>query len=139
MAGIWQDNTETLEQQLADYRTKQKEQRVRFGFPEIDDHWVALWGKSVFIAGSSGDGKSTFLHSAVYNMARAGERILYVSLEFKPAEIWEFLAFIHTHQFRDRMFLPAQSVWQQGKATDEDHTNMAWRSRTSSSAPRCRV
>jgi hypothetical protein len=125
VAGIWQDNTETLEQQLADYRTKQKEQRVRFGFPQIDEHWVALWGKSVFIAGSSGDGKSTFLHSAVYNMARAGERILYVSLEFKPAEIWEFLAFIHTHQYRDRMFLPAQSVWQQGNATDEDHKNMS--------------
>lgn len=125
VAGIWQDNTETLEQMLADYRTKQKEQRVRFGFPQIDDSWVALWGKSVFIAGSSGDGKSTFLHSVVYNQARAGERILYVSLEFKPAEIWEFLAFIHTHQYRDRMFLPAQSVWQQGKATDEDHKNMS--------------
>jgi hypothetical protein len=124
VVGIWQDNTETTAQDLANYRTQQKEERVRFGFPVIDAHWVAHWGKSVFIAGSSGDGKTTLVNSLVYNMARAGERILYVTTEFEPKEIWEFLAFIHTHQFHDRTFLPSQAVWKQGAATDEDEQNM---------------
>jgi replicative DNA helicase len=124
LAGIWQDNTEALKQRLADYLIKTQGQRVLTGYPKIDANWVIQKGKAVFIAGSSGDGKSTFLNSLVYNMARAGENVLYISLEFEPAEVWEFLAFIHTHKFKDRMYLPPKSAWQQGKATEEDRKHM---------------
>lgn len=124
LAGIWQDNTEAIKQRLADYSAAQAEGRILLGLDRVDKTFVIRKGKALFLIGSSGDGKSTLLHSLVYNMARAGNNILYVSLEFEPQEVWEFLAFIHTHQFRDRLFLPSQNTWQMAKATDEDRKNM---------------
>jgi hypothetical protein len=124
LAGIWQDNTETIKQRLADYLAQKQTGLIRLGFERIDKTFLANRGRILVVMGSAGDGKSTFLHSAVYNIARDGHNVLYVTLEFKPSEVWEFLAFIHTHQFKGRLFLPSQNTWASGGAKEADRVNM---------------
>jgi hypothetical protein len=105
--GIWQENTANTEQKLSDYINKKKNSRVKLGFGAIDRKFVIRHGKTVVVAGMAGDGKTSFLTSAVYNMSAAGENILYITMESKPDEIWENLAFIHCDKYRDRFHLPA--------------------------------
>jgi RecA/RadA recombinase len=126
MAGIWQSDEaiELLKQRLADYLSQKQSGLIRTGFERIDKTFLVNRGRILVLMGSSGDGKSTLLHSMVYNIAQDGHNVLYVTLEFKPSEIWEFLAFIHTHQYRDRLFLPSQNIWASGGATEEDRKNM---------------
>jgi replicative DNA helicase len=128
--GIWQENTEALEARFAEYMAGRK-LRVWTGFRSIDKNTVLRLGKTLTIAGNSGDGKTLFLNSLIYNMARRGERILYNALEFSVEETWENLAFIHCHSFRDRTFLPSQALWRQHDpasghqtVTDRDYENM---------------
>lgn len=126
--GIWQDSTTDTEMKLSDYLHKKKKDRVKLGFGAIDSKFVIRKGKTVVIAGAAGDGKSSFLTSAVYNMSVAGENVLYVTMESKPDEIWENLAFVHAFQWRERMYLPSKSDWNQHEpdnptitSTDYDH------------------
>jgi len=124
LGGLLHENTEVLKQQLADYLTTSQSERVKTHYPQIDNKWVVRRGKTMFILGSSGDGKSTFLNSLIYRMAKGGENILYVSLEFSPKEIWEFLAFVHCFHYRKEFYLPSLGVWQRGEAKQDDKVNM---------------
>jgi hypothetical protein len=119
LGGIWQDNTANIEQKLTDYLHKKKKNRIKMGFGAIDKKFVIRHGKTVVIAGAPGDGKTSFLTSAVYNMSRAGENILYITMESTPDEMWENLAFVHISEFyKNRFYLPSKSDWDQHDPDD---------------------
>lgn len=108
--GVWQENTEAIILKLNEYLSG-KQTRVFSGFYQVDRRFVMRLGKTLVIAGNSGDGKSLFLNSMLYNMARNGERILYNALEFTVDEVWETFAFIHQRSLRDKFPLPPKSAW----------------------------
>lgn len=127
--GVWQENSQVVAMKLDEY-LNDKQKRVFSGFGQIDKRFVMRLGKTLVILGNSGDGKSLFTNSMLYNMAAKGERILYNALEFSVDETWEALAFLHQRKLRKRFKLPPKSKWMQHDAihnptiTDEDIANM---------------
>jgi hypothetical protein len=127
--GVWQENTEAIALRLNEYLSG-KQTRVFSGFFQIDRKFVMRLGKTLVIAGNSGDGKSLFANSMIYNMACNGERILYNALEFSVDEVWESFAFIHQRKLRDQFPLPPKSDWTEHDPqhnpviTQEDVNNM---------------
>jgi hypothetical protein len=108
--GVWQENIEAVALKLNEYLS-QKQKRILSGYKQIDNQFVMRIGKTLVIMGNSGDGKTLFLTSMVYNMARNGERILYNALEFTVDETWEALTFIHQRSLIDRYPLPPKHKW----------------------------
>jgi energy-coupling factor transporter ATP-binding protein EcfA2 len=124
VSGPLHENTEHVKEQLAEYLNATDQDRVLTGFPQIDNYMVIRRNKFLAIIGQSGDGKTTFLNSMVYNMALQGKNILYISLEFSPKEMWEQFAFLHTSYFSDRFRMPSISDWQQKRVLNQDVDNM---------------
>lgn len=116
-AGVLQENLDRVRDTLLSYQ-KDDAERIWTGFPHLDN-FLVIGPKSVNryigILGYTGDGKTTFLNTLVYNMAAAGANILYVSLEHSPEETWSFLTFIHSHKFHNQFTLLPLTTWMQGK------------------------
>jgi hypothetical protein len=115
--GVWQENSQVVAIKLDEYLNG-KQKRVFSGFGQIDNRFVMRLGKTLVILGNSGDGKSLFTNSMIYNMAAKGERILYNALEFSVDETWEALAFIHQRHLRDRYPLPPKATWMRHDAME---------------------
>jgi hypothetical protein len=123
-AGMLHENTEIVKQSIQDHRINDGE-IIRLGFKFIDAKMKCKKGKALFILGTSGDGKSTFLNSVVYNMARNGENILYITLEATIKETWESLALVHSYVFRNEDYdLPSKLRVQSGEFSDREYNHI---------------
>jgi len=100
--GVWQENVDYIAMGLEE-RLGPKKLRINSGMPQIDNKFVMRVGKTLVIVGNSGDGKSLLTNSIIYNMACAGERILYNALEFDTPEVWEILSFMHARNFPEKL------------------------------------
>jgi hypothetical protein len=112
--GDFRDNLSLVEKDLFDRLEDPDEKRCFTGFPGIDD--TQLIGPSqelrtVGIAGFTNQGKSMFMMTMIYNMMRAGKRILLIPLEFPPMEAWKRIAWLHLH-YQNKINLPALDYWE---------------------------
>lgn len=104
--------------------------RLKLGLSNIDER--VLIGKDpgmnkyIGVLGHSGDGKSTTLHSIVYQMLMQGAVVLYNSLEHDPEEIFEIMAFLAYDHFAasleepGRQFMQPRHIWDMARGGDED-------------------
>jgi primosomal protein N' len=102
LSGRLHENTHAIEAMLRAYLNGQQT-HVRLGFSRIDRYWVVNFGKVMVVAGAPGDGKTTFVNSVVYNLLKAGERVLYIcTSDHSPEETWQHFAFLFAKEFRQR-------------------------------------
>ena len=90
------------------YRNHGKPRGISYGLQAVDDRTLgAMPGDLVVVAGRPGMGKTAFALSILRNMAHAGERVLFVSLEMGDVALT-------TRMISDEMWRPRQrfSYWQ---------------------------
>jgi KaiC/GvpD/RAD55 family RecA-like ATPase len=127
IAGMLHENIEHVKHALKDKLMDGGGERFPLGLSHIDNCVVVGKQNLKFIGvlGMSGDGKTTLTNFICYNWLRQGARILYISTEHTPQEIWEFMAFLHqTHPDYD-FTLPSLSDWENRKVVVDDLKNMA--------------
>jgi KaiC/GvpD/RAD55 family RecA-like ATPase len=96
--GGWVEHAPEISKMLDDHLDNAERYRIYTGFQKIDDH-VVIGPKNqrwIGILGYTSHGKSAFLLAMIYNMARAGHRVLLVPREFSADEAWLRLTFMHS-------------------------------------------
>jgi archaellum biogenesis ATPase FlaH len=96
--GGWAEHAPEISKMLDDQLDNAEKYRIYTGFRKIDDH-VVIGPKHqrwIGILGYTSHGKSAFLLAMIYNMARAGHRVLLVPREFSADEAWLRLTFMHS-------------------------------------------
>jgi hypothetical protein len=125
-SGAWHENTEAIETSLF---KGEKGSVIKTLIREMDEHWIIRRGRTLLIAGSSGDGKTTLLLTLIYNFALQGLNVLAITMELGQDDMWEMLAFIHTERFKQEFTLPSQFQWQQRKNNEANQDpNLPWNS-----------
>jgi archaellum biogenesis ATPase FlaH len=114
-AGWMHENADYLQENLAKALEDIKDKRWKLGFSFIDERVLigvgANMNKFIGILGHSGDGKSTLLHSIVYNLMAQGATVFYNSTEHDPEELWEIMAFQAYEKHMATFALPPRFVW----------------------------
>jgi hypothetical protein len=110
--GDWVENAEVIRQELDTQLLEQTETRIKTLYTEVDECLVL--GKKdlrwIGILGYTHHGKSTFLHSLLYNMARSGHNVLLVPRETTVSKTWIKLTWLHSKWFPD-MPLCSYDTW----------------------------
>jgi hypothetical protein len=121
--GDWVENADNISQELDTQLLTQTETRIKTLYTDIDENLVI--GKKdlrwIGILGYTNHGKSTFLYSLLYNMARSGHNILLIPREISVAKVWIKLTWLHSKWFPD-MPLCSYDTWglKPHLVTDED-------------------
>jgi RecA/RadA recombinase len=120
--GIYQDNTEKVRDRIMEaFADEEVAGALISGFPSIDDNVIIGTGfqqcRLLGVAGQSQRGKTLWLLTTAYNLARQGKHVLYNSLEHSYEDTWMLMAFLHASYFSDegRFTIPPLDVWAQGK------------------------
>jgi hypothetical protein len=112
IAGSWTENADEIGRILDDHLVNSEKYRIYTGFAEIDR--VCAVGpkylKWIGILGYTNHGKSAFLLAMLYNMARAGHRILFIPREASVEETWLRLTFMHKEHF-PKLKLCSLNTW----------------------------
>lgn len=127
VAGMLHENIATVMAGLEDRLKDESGERFPIGLSHIDRCVVVGKQNLKFLGvlGMSGDGKTTLTNFICYNWLRRGARILYISTEHTPQEIWEFMAFLHQTHPDYNFTLPSLSDWENRKVERDDVGNMA--------------
>lgn len=128
--GKLDENVPAILQGIEGRLTAQTHGKFLLGLPHIDRNVIV--GRQnlrfVGILGMSGDGKTTLTNFITYNWLRQGAHILYCSTEHSPAEIWDFMAFLHQSHPDYDFTLPPMQDWEggreSGKVTPQDENNL---------------
>jgi hypothetical protein len=124
-AGMLHENVHQVAGQLNEYLNSNDEDRLYTLFPAIDEKCVIRRGKFLGIVGGSGDGKTLFLNTLVYNFARQGKNVLHIPLEFSPKEMWEAFAFLHCSYFSKKYpNMPSRHDWEMKNVTPKQVQQM---------------
>jgi KaiC/GvpD/RAD55 family RecA-like ATPase len=100
--GGWLEHTPEISKMLDDQLDNPEQYRIYTGFKTIDEN-VVIGPKNqkwIGILGYTNHGKTAFLLSLIYNMARAGHRVLLVPREYSPEEAWLRLTFMHSEHIQ---------------------------------------
>jgi hypothetical protein len=122
-AGWLHENADYTQECLASALDGVRGKRWKLGFSFIDKY--ALVGREanmnsyIGVLGQSGDGKSTTLHSIVYNLIAQGAVVLYNSTEHDPEGLWEIMAFQAYEKYMGTFALPPRFVWNMARGGDE--------------------
>lgn len=120
LSGFLHEHTDHAHESLAQALRPQIEGRWRLGFSFIDDYVLvgrgANMNRFIGILGHSGEGKSTVLHSLVYNLLCQGATVLYNSLEHDPEELWEIMAFQAYERYHGLAQLPPRFIFDMARA-----------------------
>lgn len=119
-SGMWHENTAAIVEALNKHATGATIQTLIRG---MDDNWNLKLGKTLLIAGTSGDGKSTLMLSMLYNFALQGHNVILFTLEDPQIDVWVKLAFIHTARFREEFELPSLFEWERRAALESAGRN----------------
>jgi hypothetical protein len=131
--GAWHENTSAIVEAL---NRQEQGAIIQTLIRGMDDQWNLKLGKTLLVAGTSGDGKSTLMLTLLYNFALQGHNVVLFTLEDPQVDVWVKLAFIHTARFRDQFELPSLFEWEYRSAlenakqkpekwlTDEERANM---------------
>ena len=111
--GLWHENTDAIVETLNE---KAKGAVIKTLLPAMDDNWMLKLGKTLLIAGTSGDGKTTLMLTLLYNFALQGHNVVLFTLEDPQVDVWVKLAFIHTARFQSEFELPSLFEWEQRMA-----------------------
>ena len=111
--GLWHENTDAIVETL---NKREKGAVVKTLLRGMDDNWILRLGKTLLIAGTSGDGKTTLMLTLLYNFALKGHNIVLFTLEDPQLDVWVKLAFIHTARFKEEFELPSLFEWEQRMA-----------------------
>jgi archaellum biogenesis ATPase FlaH len=126
-AGWLHENADYTQESLAKALDDIKDKRWKLGFSFIDNCLLigvgANMNKFIGILGHSGDGKSTLLHSIVYNLIVQGATVLYNSTEHDPEELWEIMAFQAYEKHMDTLALPPRFVWDMARGGVKEFRN----------------
>jgi len=126
--GAWRENADLSADALIDGLKDTIRDRCYTGFKHIDDV-VTIGPKQpvryIGILGFTNHGKSMLLRTMVYNMAKAGKRILFIAREDSALNTWTQLSFLHSYSRRD-LHLPPVNVWrnQPHKVTAEEQDDL---------------
>lgn len=126
--GAWRANADLGAEALIDGLNDTIKARCYTGFKHIDDA-VAIGPKHsikyIGILGFTNHGKSMLLRSMIYNMAKAGKRVLFVAREDTALNTWTQLSFLHSYERRD-LHIPPVNVWrnQPQKVTKQEQDNL---------------
>ncbi len=131
VGGLWHENMDVVEKRLDDYLNSDENNAILTGFKKIDDAWLISpkYERCLGILGSTGEGKTLFLKSLIYNIAKQGKNILYITLEVDVETMWEQLAFIYAGvEHGEEFTLPSIQKWLHNKkmktVRPEDRANM---------------
>jgi hypothetical protein len=123
-AGFLHENADLVQANFETALSTENTGRFKLGFDQIDRNVLIGTGSNmnrfIGLLGQSGDGKSTTLHSIVYNLISQGATVLYNSTEHDPEELWEIMAFLCYERYMDTMALPARYVWDMARGGDEE-------------------
>jgi KaiC/GvpD/RAD55 family RecA-like ATPase len=128
--GKLDENIPTILQSIESRLTTSSNGKFALGLPHIDRNVVVGRQNLRFlgILGMSGDGKTTLTNFITYNWLRQGAHILYVSTEHSPAEIWDFMAWLHQSHPDYDFALPPMQDWEggreTGRVTRQDENNL---------------
>ncbi len=120
--GMWHENTAAIVETLNE---KAKGAVVETLIRSMDDNWMLKLGKTLLIAGTSGDGKTTLMLTLLYNFALQGHNVVLFTLEDPQVDVWVKLAFIHTARFKDEFDLPSLFEWEQRTAWEAANKNQS--------------
>lgn len=114
--GDIRENLDHIVRLLDEYLADIDMERVLTGFQHIDE--CTLIGRKyqnrwIGILGYTNHGKSMFLNSMLYNIARAGKNVLLVPREASVTETWMRFLFMHSVNFT--MPFVSLSEWQMSK------------------------
>jgi len=118
--GLWHENTDAI---AATLNEKAKGAVIETLIPGMDDNWMLKLGKTLLIAGTSGDGKTTLMLTLLYNFALQGQNVVLFTLEDPQIDVWVKLAFIHTARFKSEFDLPSLFEWEQRTAFEAANKN----------------
>ena len=100
--------------------------RFKLGIDHIDD--CVIVGKNnlrfIGVVGKNGDGKTTLVNYIVYNWLTQGAHGLYMSMEHRPEETFESMAYLHsTHPDYNGYRLPTTADWQNREGVRAEDVN----------------
>lgn len=124
--GTMHENADKIYAGLLEYGSEAKnKRRALTGLRQLDTHPLLIEiGMFVGILAHANMGKTTLLSTLIYNWAKQGLNILYVSLEHDPETSWHKIAYLHSDWFEQEFQLPSWSDWVMGKRTPEDVANI---------------
>lgn len=111
--GAWRENAELGAEVLLESLKDTLKDRAYTGFSRIDSTTVIGPKQSIRyigILGFSNHGKSMFMRSMAYNMAKSGKKILYIACEDTALNTWTQLSFLHSYTQTD-LDIPPINVW----------------------------
>ncbi|HZQ25282.1 MAG TPA: ATPase domain-containing protein [Terriglobales bacterium] len=118
--GLWHENTDAIVETLNE---RAPGAIINTGLRGMDDEWNLKLGKTLLVAGTSGDGKTTLTLTLLYNFALQGHNVVLFTLEDPQLDVWVKLAFIHTSRFKDEFQLPSLFEWEQRMAWEDAGTH----------------
>ena len=124
--GMLHENTDTIQGEVERWMDGDGNDRIKTGFPHIDNHIVITKKLNQFIGimGFMNDGKSTLLLTMLYNMACLGKNIILWTKEADPMNVWIHIAFLHSYRYRDEFELPSMMSFRDKSASPEDFANL---------------
>jgi hypothetical protein len=112
LAGDWAENADHIAQSLKDALCNPEAGRLYTGFDQVDKYTVigsAQQNRYIGILGWTNHRKTGVALCMMYNFARAGKRVLYVSCEDTVEITWQRLTFMHDEFVQSG--LPGHSFW----------------------------
>ncbi|HEX3682229.1 MAG TPA: hypothetical protein VHU83_06770 [Bryobacteraceae bacterium] len=113
LGGDWAENADHIEASLLAALETPEQRRILTGYQKIDEQIVIGPTEEirfVGILGYTNHGKSSFMLPMIYNMCRAGKKILLVPREHSVEATWHRLTFMHA-EFFPKLAVPSYSYW----------------------------
>jgi hypothetical protein len=126
--GSWRENSELTGDALIEALSDTVKDRCYTGFKHFDEAMAIGPQQSIRFIGIVGflnHMKSSLLRTMSYNMARAGKKVLYISLEDSALNCWVQLCWLHSYE-RPDLNIPDLPFWKNNPkmVTDQHQDNL---------------